>query len=190
MAAKSSSPVAHRLLRGLALCQQINKTALPLMIECIAGPDNIWADEASYIAAKIKLRPNASLPSVSRVAPITDQQFLTHFNSKFPLPQNLSSQLAHPTPAMLSNVISMLCGKRLPMQQWMTTPEPKVGPPGCNTWPIGDEHRTCTPCPNSTSKKSSWFLAPGFALDSSRKVDKLEPKMSRKPCVTWHRPLY
>jgi len=54
MAAKSSSPVAHRLLRGLALRQRINKTALP-MIDYIAGLDNIWADEASHIAARIKL---------------------------------------------------------------------------------------------------------------------------------------
>ena len=54
MAAKSSSPVVYRLLRGLALRQRINKTALP-MIDYIAGLDNIWADEASHIAARIKL---------------------------------------------------------------------------------------------------------------------------------------
>ena len=42
MAAKSSSPVAHRLLRGLALRQRINKTALP-MIKYIAGPG--WQDD-------------------------------------------------------------------------------------------------------------------------------------------------
>jgi hypothetical protein len=38
--------------------------------------------------------------------------------------------------------------------------------------------------PNSTSKKSSWPSVPGFALDSSGKVDKLEPKLSRKLCGT------
>ena len=189
MAAKSSSPVAHRLLRGLALRQRLNKTALP-MIDFIAGLDNIWADEASRIAARIKLRPGSNLPSVSRVAPITDPEFLTHFNSKFPLPQNLSWRLAHPTPAMLSNVISTLRGQRLPMQQWMTKPESTVGTPGCNTWPSGDKHRTCPTCPNTTSRKSSWPSAPGFALDSSGKSGKLEPNLSRKPCVTWHRPLY
>jgi hypothetical protein len=191
MAAKSSSPVAHRLLRGLALCQRIIKTALP-MIDYIAGLDNIWADEASRIAARIKLRPGSSLPSVSRVAPITDPQFLTHFNSKFPLPQNLVSwRLAHLTPAMLSNVISTLQhGERLLMQQWMRKPKPTVEMPGCNKWQIGDEHRTCTPCPNWISKKSSWLLAPELALDSSGKSGKLELSLLRKPCVTWHRPLY
>ena len=38
--------------------------------------------------------------------------------------------------------------------------------------------------PNSTSKKSSWPSVPEFALDSSGKVGKLEPKLSRKLCVT------
>jgi hypothetical protein len=44
--------------------------------------------------------------------------------------------------------------------------------------------------PNSTSKKSSWPSAPGFTLDSLGKVGKLSPNLSRKPCITWHRPLY
>ena len=150
----------------------------------------IKTDEASRITARIKLNPGPNLPSVSRVAPITDPEFLTHFNSKFPLPQNLSWRLAHPTPAMLSNVISTLRGQRLPMQQWMTKPESTVGTPGCNTWPNGDKPRTCPTCPNTTSRKSSWPSAPGFALDSSGKSGKLEPNLSKKPCVTWHRPLY
>jgi hypothetical protein len=109
----------------------------------LINPDNIWADEASLITAKIKLRPNSILPSlitakiklrpnsilpslitakiklrpnsilpsVSCVNPIADPQFLTHFNSKFPLPQNLSWRLAHPMPAMLYNVISTLRGR-------------------------------------------------------------------------------
>jgi hypothetical protein len=47
-------------------------------------------------------------------------------------------------------------------------------------------HRTCTTCPTSTIENSSWPSAPGFALDSSGKSGKLEPNLSRKPCVTWH----
>jgi hypothetical protein len=196
MAAKSSSPVAHRLLRGLALRQRVNKTALP-MIDYIAGLDTIWADEASCIAALIKLRPGSNLPSISRVVPITDPGFLTHFNSKFPLPQNLSWRLAHPTPAMLSNVISTLRGERLPMQQWMTKPESTVGTPGCNTWPSGDKHRTCLTCPNTTSRKSSWPSAPGFALDSSERAASWSPicreshaSRGTDPCIGWiYRPL-
>ena len=77
----------------------------------LINPDNIWADEASLITAKIKLRPDSILPFVSRVNPIADPQFLTHFNSKSSLPQNLCWQLAHPTPAMLYNVISTLRGQ-------------------------------------------------------------------------------
>ena len=57
--------------------------ALPV-VEYIAGPDNIWADETSPITAKINLRPESILPSLSCVHPIADPQFLTHFNSKFP----------------------------------------------------------------------------------------------------------
>jgi hypothetical protein len=38
--------------------------------------------------------------------------------------------------------------------------------------------------PNSTSKKASWPSVPEFALDSSGKVGKLEPKLSIKLCVT------
>jgi hypothetical protein len=105
----------------------------------------IKTDEASRITARIKLNPGPNLPSVSRVAPITDPEFLTHFNSKFPLPQNLSI-----------------------LSPW----------------------RSSFSCDESASRKSSWPSAPGFALDSSGKSGKLEPNLSRKPCVTWHRPLY
>ena len=77
----------------------------------LINPNNIWAAEASRITTKINLWPDSILPSLSRVNPIPDPQFLTHFNSKFPLPQNLSWRLAHPTPAMLYKVISMLRGQ-------------------------------------------------------------------------------
>ena len=110
MASKSSSPVAHGLLHGFALRKRINKIALPV-VEYIVGPENIWADKASCIMAKIRLRPDSILPSLSCVNFIADPQFLTHFNSKFPLPQSLSWRLAHPTPAMLYNVISTLRGQ-------------------------------------------------------------------------------
>ena len=87
-------------------------TLLLITLLChLINPDNIWADEASLITAKIKLRPDSILPFVSRVNPIADPQFLTHFNSKFPLPQNPSWRLAHPTSAMLYNVISTLRGQ-------------------------------------------------------------------------------
>ena len=68
------------------------------MIDSIAGLDNIWADEASRIAARIKLRPGSNLPSVSRVAPITDPKFLTHFNSKSPYPRISPGDLRTPRP--------------------------------------------------------------------------------------------
>ena len=87
-------------------------TLLLITLLCrLINPDSIWADEASLITTKIKLWPNSILPSVSCVNPIADPQFLTHFNPKLPLPQNLSWRLAHPTPAMLCNVISTLRGQ-------------------------------------------------------------------------------
>jgi hypothetical protein len=57
-----NSEVRATLLDFVSL---INDLALPV-INYIAGLDNIWADEASRIAARIKLRPGSNLPSVSR----------------------------------------------------------------------------------------------------------------------------
>jgi hypothetical protein len=139
MADKSQSPTAGRLLRGLAAMQRATRAG-PLTVASIAGKSNDMADVASR--------------SYNTAAIVPDSPFLTHFNSLFPLPQKLSWQLVHLTPEMTSLVISTLGGKRLPLQQWMTSFKPKIGTPGSNSAPM----RGATPTyliPPSRSNNSS-----------------------------------
>jgi hypothetical protein len=96
----ANSDAAHRLVRGLALRQQMLYSA-PVNITHVAGSDN-------------KL-PDIALQAITQLD--DDHAFLTHFNTLFPL-QEQSWQRAIPPPALLCNVISTLRGQRLTMQRW------------------------------------------------------------------------
>jgi hypothetical protein len=82
MAAKSQYPTAGRLLRGLAAIQRATRAG-PLTVVSIAGKTNNMADLASG--------------SYNTAALVPDSPFLLHFNTRFPLPQNLSWKLVHLT---------------------------------------------------------------------------------------------
>ncbi len=91
---------AHRLVRGLALRQQMLHSA-PVNITHVAGLDNNLADIASRAITQLD----------------DDHAFLTHFDTLFPL-QEQSWQRSIPPPAQLFNVISTLRGQRLTAQLW------------------------------------------------------------------------
>jgi hypothetical protein len=171
MATRASSPVAYRLLRGLAMRQRATHAAPPAIYH-VAGDQNTLADVASR-----------TLTSVSHPS-----AFLPHFASRFPLPQSLSWQRVHPASALCSNVISTLRGQRLELQRWMT-------PTGKDTGKTGDDmHSGPAPTPTfagltgQTAKISSLPLPPGFELDSTGRVGKWDTSLWRKPCVTWRKP--
>jgi hypothetical protein len=103
MATHASSPVAHRLFRGLAMRQRSTRAAPPEVYH-VAGETNILADVASR---KIKGVP--SFPSFAS----NPAAFLSYYNSRFPLPQSPSWNVAHPDASLSSNVIWTLRGQRL-----------------------------------------------------------------------------
>ena len=139
MADKSQSPTAGRLLRGLAAMQRATRAG-PFTVASIAGKSNDMADIASRSYNTAAIVPNSPL--------------LTHFNSHFPLPQALSWKLVHLMPTTTSLVISTLGGKRLPLQQWMTSFRQKTGTPGSNSVPMHDGTPTYSTLPSRSNNNS------------------------------------
>lgn len=171
MATKTAtSDAAHRLIRGLAIRQRMLESA-PVSISHVAGKDNALADIAS--------RPISQLD--------VDDAFLTYFDSAFPL-QNRFWQRASPSPAQLSNVILTLRGQRLTLQRWMVQSVPPTGDGGVSTAPNVELIHGSGTSMRPPGANYCWALPPGLALDTSGKVGKLEPKPSKRHCVTWHKP--
>jgi hypothetical protein len=175
MADKSQSPTAGRLLRGLAAVQRSSQAG-PYTVGSIAGVDNKMADVASR-----SYHPKG--PDLT-----CDRAFLTHFNTLFPLPQQLSWKLVHPTPATTSLVISTLAGERLTLQRWMTPFAPPTGPTGLNFAQTHAEIRTSsTPQSPSNSNCLSVSLQ-GCGEVTTAEAVKCSLKPPKPPSVTWPRP--
>jgi hypothetical protein len=171
MAARASSPVAYRLLRGLAMRQRSTFAAPPAIFH-VAGETNTLADVASR-----------ELTSVSHPS-----AFLPHFNARFPLPQSPSWQRVHPTSALCSNVILTLRGQRLELRRWMIKTGRNTGKTGADTHSEPALTPTCEVRKSQTVKTCSLPLPPGFELDSTEKVGKLDTSLWKRPCVTWRKP--
>jgi hypothetical protein len=117
-------------------------------------------------------------------------KFLTYFAARFPLPQPCCWQIATPMPEMLSNVISTLRGKRLQLQRWTQLPELQVGNPGKSMHTSVNLTHSFEMCPSRSNNNPCWPLPPGFELDATGMVGKLDSRASKKPSVTWHKPKF
>ncbi len=190
MASKSQSPIAGRLIRGLALRQRTVQSA-PLQVLHVPGEQNILADTASRLAKM--LRPLASVRNdgnLDDLPEITDAEFLTHFNSKFPLAQGASWRVVRPPSELLSLVMSTLEGRPSSTKLWTQPPgtsHGKTGPPTSNAAPPAKTHG----CGIWESSKSRSFSLPllheseqGFSAGSG----KWECNPSKQRCVTWRKP--
>ena len=184
MASRASSNVSHRLLRGMAMLQRATESAPPELVS-VAGDDNDMAD----IASRIMKYWQPDTPAIFAQGAPNDEQFLTFYNARFPLPQNTSWTIVHPDPVTLSNVISTLRGQRLPMQQWMPPLVSHNGGGGLNTRPNAASTHGYGTVPGFESSKLSWPLPPGFELDFLGTRGKLVAKRSRKRYVPWRKPL-
>ena len=156
MASKADTPIAGRLLRGLAIRQRCSRSS-PLITAPIAGEQNTMADFASR-----------SFTSRS--------QFVNNFNFKFPLPQTQSWQIAMPTLKMKSNVFSTLLGNRLPLQLWMTNQGLDIGKSGSNTAVTAESIPSCQTLPNQSSMNCSFPLLSGSGKDMLVKEKQLVHK--------------
>lgn len=179
MATRASSPVAYHLLRGLALRQRYTRAAPPEIFH-VAGKTNTLADVASR---EVKINgiplPNSAEPNV----------FLTYFNSKFPLPQSSSWNIVTLDSEMRSNVILTLRGTRLGLQRWTTKSDGSHGHIGPATQRWSPKLTpTLEGLPGKNRSMLCLPLPPGFELESSERVGKLDHSLWRKPCVTWRKP--
>jgi hypothetical protein len=108
LSARSATPVAYNLLRGLAMRQRTTRAVMPTVLP-VEGHKNPLADVASRqikVASRIVARPAddyMNQPS-SGIDDPRDVHFLTYFSSRFPL-QTSSWRIVHPITSMLSNVI-------------------------------------------------------------------------------------
>jgi hypothetical protein len=168
MATRASSPIAYRLLRGLAMRQRATYAAPPAIYH-VAGDTNTLADVASR--------------ALTPVSP-----FLPHFNARFPLPQSRSWQHVHPTSNLCSNVISTLRGQQLELRRWMTKTGPSTGKTGDAMRVVPASIPTSSMWNGRTGKTCSLPLPPGFELDYTEKVGRLDPSLWKRPCVTWRKP--
>ena len=185
---RAAKPIAHYLLRGLAMRQRATQGVLPEVLS-IAGTLNTLADVASR-RIEVTSAPGSCFmnqPSTGVENPL-DHMFLTYFNSRFPLVQHPSWKLVHPSPGMLSKVILTLRGQRLAMRQWTTPPEMLVGGGGFSTPPSAVQTPISLVTPGPSNNKYSWPLPPGFELASSETRGRLDTSLSRKVSVTWRKP--
>ena len=146
----SSSNIATELLK--LLCSRMAHAHFPPpQIHHIAGVQNVHADYASR-------RFRYKLPDGSEHY-ITDHEFLTNFNTKFPI-QNKSWRTFHLNCVVASQIISILLTKRFTMASWrqLTKKGNAFGTIGHNTansleWtPIVEQ----SPSPN---KSKPWLLS-------------------------------
>jgi hypothetical protein len=174
MATRASSPIAFRLLRGLAMRQRVTQAAPPETFHT-EGERNVLADVASRIIA--------SLTNVTN--PLA---FLAYYNARFPLPQSPSWVLVTLDSALCSNVISTLRGRRLELRRWTTSREKRGGQIGAATPWVQTPIPTSAVWTNQAGKACSLPLPPEFALASTEKVGKLAINRSKKRFVTWRKP--
>jgi hypothetical protein len=109
MASKSKSPTAGRLLRDLAFmlycCHAGRLTTVHM-----PGVENVMADIAS--------RPYKAQTLFCASSQLSNTNFLSMFNTAFPLPNAQVWTLAIVPQWLKSNVFKTLCGKQLELGQW------------------------------------------------------------------------
>jgi hypothetical protein len=126
MASKSLSPMAGRLLRGLAfMLHSYHAGRLTTATVHVPGQDNIMADIAS--------RPSKAHDLFRCNTPtLSDPDFVTAFDRTFPLPLQELWTLAMVPPWLKSNIFETLRGQRLDLRRWMAPSKTVTLTPGPN----------------------------------------------------------
>ena len=125
MASKSIFPTAGRLLRGLAYMLHSHHAGGVITVH-VKGVDNVMADLAS--------RPSKAMALFAPTNTcLSDDEFLSSFNTEFPLPHKQDWKLATVPEWLKYNVFETLRGKRLDLQQWGNQSGPDIGRRGKTT---------------------------------------------------------
>ncbi len=110
MTSKSKSPTAGRLLQGLAFMLYCCHAGRLTTVH-VPGVDNVMADIAS--------RPSKAQTLFCASSPLSNTNFLSLFDTAFPLPNAQAWTLAMVPQWLKSNVVfETLRGKRLELRQW------------------------------------------------------------------------
>jgi hypothetical protein len=125
MATRSDSPVAYRLIKGLAM-HQCSTPSAPTAIFHVSGVNSILADVAS-----------CPVPGVTShfywLEKLPNANFSHYFNAKYPFPQQRCWTKVQLPSTLWFNVISTLHGQRLVLRQWMKALDKPHGQTGLPT---------------------------------------------------------
>jgi hypothetical protein len=124
MASKSKSPTTGCLLRGLAFMLYCCHAGRLTTVH-VPGVENVMADIAS--------RPSKAQTLLCALSPLSNTNFLSSFDTAFPLPNAQAWTLAIVPQWLKSNVFKMLRGKQLELRQWTSPSANATG-----------EHGRCT----------------------------------------------
>jgi hypothetical protein len=186
MATRSASPIAFRLLKGLAMRQRLTRSAPPAVFH-VAGVDNILADVASRPMQGVATHFHLFENNPSAMCP---NEFLTLFNSKYLLPQEQPWTSVQPHSDLWSSVISTLRGQKLPLRQWTTQLDQRPGGTGPDIRTNVKSIPGCVTIPSPPSKPTSLPLPQGFALASLGTQSRLDIKLWKRRCVMWRKPCF
>jgi hypothetical protein len=166
--AAKSSPAAMQLIRALALRLHITK-ASPLTALHIAGEHNSMTDV-----------PSRSFGSDPKWHCTSDNQFLTLYNSLFPLPSQESWNHFRLSSAILTKVISILRTKDFTMAEWRRLPRAGklTGPTGNSFSGLWEWTLTYRERPTPTASASSPGSQPTCALATPAEDAKCQLKQS------------
>jgi len=184
MASRSGSPISFRLLRGRAMRQRTNRSA-PTAVFHVTGMENILADVVSRPVTGIASHYHMFENNPSAMCP---KDFLTHFTTSYPLPQQRPWLNVQPSSGLWSNVVLTLRGQRLELRLWTMKCDKLGGITGPPMQADAALTRGCAPNPSPENKPTCLPLPPGFELESSGERSKLDTSLWKKPSVTWHKP--
>jgi hypothetical protein len=174
--ASSKSLVANHLCRALALRVHTHR-ASPLLTISIAGADNDMADVAS----------RAISFSHTNLSP---KEFISMFNSKFPLQQDNSWTLYHLPTKWFWRVTSCLLGTPLQMASWTKLPGQgkNIGTTGWTTAPNSNKTHSW----NKSQNSKKWSSSQHSLRGSGQATTVAEVKSAFRPLLTrsqpWRRP--
>ena len=155
--ASKKSLVAEQLVQALALRLKARK-ACPLITTHIQGKKNEIADV-----------PSRSFGSNKEWHCETNNDFLTLFNSYFPLPNQTSWTVFQLSTKVVMRVISILQMTRFELEEWRRLPRVgshvgKTGSASANLW---TSIRTCRTRSTDTESEHSWHSQSQYDKDST-----------------------
>ena len=173
----TKSDVAAVLLRLLAMRLK-GARASPLIPMHIPGPENSISDI-----------PSRSFGGKAKWHCKTDAEFLTLFNSSFPLPNQTPWRLYHLPPSLVSRVISVLVTQASEPAEWRLLKRPKTSTGGTGRtmrklweWTLSCRSRR----PPSTSGSG---LLPDLQAESELATSAMAARLELNRCLRRSRPL-